>query len=123
VLAAELRGLEGEGLDLAVVGFSDEELKDLLLEEPEAEDAEEEIPDEPANPVTRAGDVWTIGQDRLACGDCLSPSRIGAVMECESGPTAGPHNLRADSGGDARHPQLARTARRDVKTDLAVDFT
>jgi DNA modification methylase len=80
VLAAELRGLEGEGLDLAVVGFSDDELKDLLLEEPEAEDADEEIPDEPANPVTRAGDVWTVGQHRLACGDCRDRSILSELF-------------------------------------------
>lgn len=70
VLAEELRELEGEGLDLGVIGFSDAELEDLLLEEQEARDVEEEIPEEPANPVTRPGDVWIIGQHRLACGDC-----------------------------------------------------
>jgi hypothetical protein len=80
VLAAELRRLEGEGLDLAVVGFSDDELQDLLLEEPEAEDAAEEIPDEPANPVTRAGDVWTIGQHRLACCDCRDRNILSTLF-------------------------------------------
>src|SRR5690348_16343062 len=65
-LAAELRDLEDDGLDLALVGFSDEELDDLLApEEPQQpSDDEEEIPEQPANPVTRAGDVWAIGEHR-----------------------------------------------------------
>ncbi len=73
VLAAELRDLEGEGLSLALVGFSDEELDALLVEKehPEqAPDVEETIPEEPAQPVTRPGDVWIIGKHRLICGDC-----------------------------------------------------
>ncbi len=80
VLAQELRELEGEGLDLAVVGFSDDELKDLLLEEPEAADPEEEIPEEPATPVTRAGDVWLIGNHRLACGDCRDRTLLNTLF-------------------------------------------
>ncbi len=80
VLAAELRELEGEGLDLAVVGFSDDELKDLLLEEPEARDFDKEIPEEPATPVTRAGDVWLIGKHRLACGDCRDRNILSVLF-------------------------------------------
>jgi DNA modification methylase len=72
VLAAELRDLENEGVDLALVGFSDDELEDLLTDdEPQsAPDKEEEVPEAPVNPVTRAGDLWTIGPHRLICGDC-----------------------------------------------------
>ena len=82
VLAAELRDLESDGLDLALVGFSDEELDDLLApDEPEqAPDAEEEIPEEPANPVSRPGDVWAIGQHRLICGDCRDLATVQKLL-------------------------------------------
>jgi DNA modification methylase len=72
VLAAELHDLESDGVDLALVGFSDEELEDLLVnDDPQsAPEAEEEIPEAPANPVTRPGDLWTIGPHHLICGDC-----------------------------------------------------
>jgi hypothetical protein len=32
---------------------------------------EEQIPEPPADPVTRADDIWIVGQHRLLCGDCL----------------------------------------------------
>jgi DNA modification methylase len=72
VLASELKDLEHEGLDLAVVGFSEEELAGLLADDDagEQEEPEEEIPEPPAQPVTQPGDLWTIGKHRLTCGDC-----------------------------------------------------
>jgi DNA modification methylase len=72
VLAAELRDLEQDGVDLALVGFSDDELEDLLVDgDPQdAPDVEEEVPEAPVNPVTRPGDLWQIGPHRLTCGDC-----------------------------------------------------
>ena len=80
VLAQELRDLEGEGLNLALVGFSDADLEALLAcdAEPEQADAaEEQVPEPPSTPVTQAGDVWLIGKLRLICGDC----RDRAVVE------------------------------------------
>jgi hypothetical protein len=84
VLAQELRDLESEGLDLAVMGFSDEELEDLLVEPEPPQDADEEIPEEPANPVTRPGDVWTIGRHRLVCGDCRDRNILGILFPADS---------------------------------------
>src|ERR1017187_10520346 len=65
MLAAELRELEGEGLDLAVVGFSDEELESLLVEPEVSDDVEEDVPEPPTNPGTRPGAVWLIGKHRV----------------------------------------------------------
>lgn len=75
LLASELAELEDEGLDLTLTGFSDEELGHLLgresVGEPGAvQEDEEEIPEAPVEPATRAGDVWQIGRHRLICGDC-----------------------------------------------------
>lgn len=81
VLAAELRELEGQGLDLAVVGFSDAELEGLLLDEPGArDDVEKDVPEPPVEPVTRPGDVWVIGRHRLACGDCRDRNILGILF-------------------------------------------
>jgi hypothetical protein len=71
MLASELRELETDGVDLALIGFSDEELE-ALLEDGDAppEDVTDEVPEPPAQPVTQPGDVWLIGAHRLICGDC-----------------------------------------------------
>lgn len=82
VLATELRDLADDGVRLALIGFSDEELEDLLAEgEPQPEDeAAEDIPEEPAAPVTKPGDVWTIGRHRLICGDCRDLETVSNLI-------------------------------------------
>ncbi len=83
VLAAELRDLEDEGLNLALVGFSEDELQALLAEDkrPEqAPDVEESVPNAPVEPVSRPGDVWIIGKHRLICGDCRDLAVIGQLF-------------------------------------------
>jgi hypothetical protein len=81
-LAAELRDLERAGVDLALVGFSDDELNSLLAdEEPEAgEDGAEDIPEQPVQPVSRPGDVWLIGKHRLICGDCRDVATVQKLL-------------------------------------------
>ncbi len=82
VLATELRQIEQDGLDLALVGFSDHELEELLAEpeHEQAEDIDEEIPDAPVQPVTKPGDVWLIGPHRLICGDCRDVAVVEKLM-------------------------------------------
>ena len=75
LLAEELAALQAEDFNVGVIGFTDAELTSLFAEvSPEGAAAEdetsEEIPEEPAEPVTRPGDVWVIGKHRLICGDC-----------------------------------------------------
>src|SRR5579885_1369462 len=74
LLRGELADLKDADLDLEVLGFSEDELRTLLVEaEPTpagTPEAEEEIPEAPVEPVTRAGDVWLVGKHRLVCGDC-----------------------------------------------------
>ncbi len=83
MLAVELSSLQGDGFDLSVVGFSDQELIALLtsgeLEAP-AEDVEEEIPEPPAQPVTQQGDLWLIGKHSLICDDCRDAGVLLKLM-------------------------------------------
>ena len=70
-LAAELGDLARAGVELTLIGFSDEELEALLDDGGEQDqDVAEEIPEPPVTPVTQPGDVWQIGKHRLICGDC-----------------------------------------------------
>ncbi|QJY32197.1 site-specific DNA-methyltransferase [Diaphorobacter sp. JS3050] len=90
LLAVELADLSAAGFDLALTGFSDEELADLLgdIEETEradeaapiAEPEDEDIPEAPANPVSQPGDIWQLGAHRLICGDSIDPAVVAALM-------------------------------------------
>jgi DNA modification methylase len=74
LLREELAELRDTEIDLGTLGFSDDELAVLLANADDGseagEDAEEEIPEAPAEPVTRAGDIWTISGHKIICCDC-----------------------------------------------------
>jgi DNA modification methylase len=69
-LARLLEGLQVEDA-LDGVGFSDDDIQELLdgLGEEVTEVVEDEVPEAPDNPMTRAGDLWILGEHRLLCGD------------------------------------------------------
>ena len=79
LLGAELARLIEEGLapeDLEDFGFERGELERLLGLEGNGEDDsgdgdEDTVPEPPAEPVTRPGDLWILGRHRLLCGDAV----------------------------------------------------
>jgi DNA modification methylase len=80
LLAAELKDLDALGFNLDVIGFDDDELRDLL-----GEDAPEEapIPATPETPVTQPGDRWLLGAHVLVCGDCTNEDVVQRTMAGE----------------------------------------
>jgi len=83
-LRVEMASLDADGFDLTLVGFSDEELRALLAgEEPDAAAGveEEPLPEPPAQPVTKPGDVWLIGGHRLICGDCRDATVVARLFD------------------------------------------
>ena len=83
ILASELAELEHEGLDLKLVGFSDAELEALLASDADgpAPEDEESIPEAPSQAITQPGDVWSVGNHRLVCGDCRDFAVIETLLE------------------------------------------
>ena len=77
LLAEELEALKGLDFDLTLTGFEPDELHDLL----EDEFAEEvPAPEPPADPVTRLGDLWVLGEHRLLCGDSSDPAAVDQLL-------------------------------------------
>lgn len=40
----------------------------------------DDVPEPPANPVSRLGDLWQLGRHRLLCGDSTDPAAVEAVL-------------------------------------------
>lgn len=81
LLALELRDLATEDFDLSLVGFDDDELRDILAEPNEGNgDADADAPPAPKHPVSVPGDVWILGKHRLICGDNRDPNVVAIVL-------------------------------------------
>jgi DNA modification methylase len=84
-LSLELKDLQEAEFDLDLLGFSDREIEALVAEaapEPAtSDDGEDQLPEPPAEPVTRPGDVWMIGQHRLICGDCRDGATVARLLD------------------------------------------
>jgi DNA modification methylase len=80
LLRLELGELGLEGFDLGLIGFSDLELKDILADRTDGLTDPDDVPEPPAEPVTRLGDVWLLGRHRLVCGDCTDAGVVEAAL-------------------------------------------
>lgn len=88
LLAQELKALEDLGeLDLEVTGFDRDEIDDLfafLANDDDAGQADAEtVPEAPADPTTRRGDVWILGNHRLMCGDSTIAADVAELVAGE----------------------------------------
>lgn len=82
LLKIEIEGLTEVDFDIDLLGFDDEFLNGLLVEEPpEGLTDEDAVPDAPETPVTVEGDVWILGNHRLMCGDSTSIDAVEKLMD------------------------------------------
>lgn len=104
-LRLELAALEKEDFDLEILGFEEQELQRLLLEQNlESLDADL-VPAAPCVATSQAGDMWLLGEHRLLCGDAIDAAAIQAVLD---GPpahmvfTAPPYNVSDEGKADQK---------------------
>jgi DNA modification methylase len=86
LLRLELKDLETADFDLNVIGFSDEELRDLLADPDEIASGltdEDAAPEAPVRPASQAGDLWLLGKHRVLCGNATDPRDIERLMSGE----------------------------------------
>jgi len=77
-LGVELDDLGEEFGEL--MGFSQDELVALMTKVEEGLTDEDAVPDAPDVPITVEGDIWTLGNHRLMCGDSTSIDAVDMVM-------------------------------------------
>ncbi len=81
MLSAEVLGLGEMGFDLALTGFSADELAAFsVAPSDEGQGDADEVPEPAPDPVTCAGDVWIMGRHRLMCGDSTNPQHVERLM-------------------------------------------
>jgi DNA modification methylase len=86
LLLEELRGLMAAEFDLGLIGIPEDELDALLRDAdddsvPIDDDTADTIPEPPAEPITRPGDIWALGAHRLICGDATDADVVARLME------------------------------------------
>jgi hypothetical protein len=80
LLRLELGELKLSGFDLALTGFGDLELGDLLADRTEGLTDPDDAPAAPERPVSQMGDLWLLGWHRLLCGDSTVASDVERVL-------------------------------------------
>lgn len=86
LLGVELTALKDAGVDLFIMGFSPEEWDALIAGESAAgagNGDEDAIPEVEETPVSRAGDIWLLGDHRLLCGDATKAESYRALLDDE----------------------------------------
>lgn len=91
LLRLELGALQDEDFDVGLTGFSDKEIDALLLGDDDVDEQgltdDDDAPSPQTEHVSRPGDVWTLGDHRVMCGDSTSIDNVetlcgGLPVDC-----------------------------------------
>lgn len=80
LLRFEFSELKAAGFDLALTGFGDEELAALFASPTTGNTDPDDVPELQPNPVSELGDVWLLGNHRLACGDSTDADTVAKAL-------------------------------------------
>jgi DNA modification methylase len=83
VLKATLESLEDFDKELLdACGYTSEELDELIeSKSDQKETTEDEVPEPPADPITKPGDLWILGRHRVLCGDSTKTEDVVRLMD------------------------------------------
>jgi DNA modification methylase len=109
-LKLELNALAAQNFNLDSIGFDERELKDLLLGSAAVSNLDpDDAPEPEPEPVSVPGDIWTLGDHRLLCGDGTNVEELHRVLAgrtCDMVFTDLPYNVNY-AGKTARKLRLA----------------
>jgi len=80
MLRIELQDLKDLDFDISLTGFADLELTDILAQRTTGNSDPDDVPEEQAEVITEAGDVWICGRHRIICGDSTNQKTVDALL-------------------------------------------
>lgn len=116
-LATLLDGMDQPTRDM--LAFDDKELAGLMRGLEPDEIVEDEAPEPPADPITQPGDLWTLGQHRLLCGDSTQAEHVGKLAAGQTATlmvTDPPYGVdyQGGSANDRKRERLAGDADTEI---------
>jgi ParB-like chromosome segregation protein Spo0J len=80
MLRIELADLRGLGVDLSLVGFSDDEVAALAAERSPGLTDPDDVPALQRDAVAAVGDTWILSRHRLVCGDATDRDAVAQAL-------------------------------------------
>lgn len=81
LLRLELEELKELDFDLDLIGFEDFEIAEIVNEPIQLPPCDvDEVMEPPANPTSKKGDIWILGDHRVMCGDSTIITDVEALM-------------------------------------------
>lgn len=68
-------------IDMSVFGFDEMDLRELLGDDGSFDIVEDEPPEAPETAISKTGDLWTLGNHRLLCGDATKEEDVKRLMD------------------------------------------
>ncbi len=114
-LKFEIEELLSLDIDLGLTGFEMGEI-DVLLDGETPVDRDTQLPELPTTPVSEVGDIWTIGDHTLICGDATKSETYAMLEEkpVDAVFTDAPYNVKIDKNvcglGTVRHDEFVQAS-------------
>ena len=130
LLADELISLREDGFSLGVMGWTDDELADLLPDEQTSGSGsgnEDEIPEVPQNVRgVQRGQLWQLGNHRLLCGDSTNADDVARLMNGEKADmvfTDPPYNFNENLNIGTKDFKKGHALLKKSNWDVGFDFS